>query len=213
VNGPRAYRDRVPTPAEIMSFDEGTPPPGATPWVGGAGPSRAVTVVDPDPVWPAHYAELEARLRAALGARVLTVDHIGSTSVPGLAAKPVIDIDLVVADTTDEDAFVPALEEVGFALHAREPWWGGHRLLRATAPACHLHVFPPEHAAPWRDRIFRDHLRRTPGDVELYARAKWEASAAATAAGEDGMQYNRRKQDVIRAIHHRAFVAAGLLAG
>ncbi len=201
----------MPTPAEIMSFEEGTPPPGVTPWVGGAGPSRMVVVVDPDPSWPARYDGLAALIRSALGPRVLALDHIGSTSVPGLAAKPVVDIDLVVADTTDEEAYVPALEAVGFALHAREPWWGGHRLLRHPDPACHLHVFPPEHAAPWRDRLFRDHLRRTPEDLELYARTKREASAATTAAREDGIQYNRRKQDVIREIHHRAFVAAGLL--
>lgn len=203
----------MPTPAEIVSFDEGTPPPGATPWVGGVGPSRRITVVDPDPAWAGWYDVLAARVHSALGARVLTLDHIGSTSVPGLAAKPVVDIDLVVADTTDEAAYVPPLAGAGFVLHAREPWWGEHRLFRAADPACHLHVFPPEHAAPWRDRVFRDHLRRSPDDRDLYARAKREASAASTAAGEDGMQYNRRKQDVVRAIHHRAFLAAGLIPG
>lgn len=207
------YRGAVPTPQQIASFaDDVEPPPGASPYVGGAGPSRVFEVVAPDPAWPDHYAELAARVRAALGTRVLALDHIGSTSVPGLAAKPVVDLDLVVADPADEESYVPALEATGFVLAIREPWWWEHRLLRADAPAANLHVFGPDSPAPWRDRVFRDWLRVCADDRELYAATKQEAARAALGAGEHVMQYNARKQAVVREIHHRAFVAAGLLS-
>jgi GrpB-like predicted nucleotidyltransferase (UPF0157 family) len=72
---------------------------------------------------------------------VLQLEHVGSTSVPGLAAKPVIDIDLTVADPGRERDYVPALEMIGFRLMIREPWWHGHRMLQADEPPCNLHVF------------------------------------------------------------------------
>ncbi|NHA68576.1 GrpB family protein [Phycicoccus sp. CMS6Z-2] len=170
-----------------------------------------VAVVDPDPSWPQQYAQLAELVRSALGLRVLTLDHVGSTSVPGLAAKPVIDIVLVVADPDAEDAYVPPLEAAGFVHWIREPWFEGHRMLRHTDPAANLHVFGPDSPAPFRDRVFRDWLRACDEDRDRYATVKREASAAAVAAGEHGMQYNARKEAVIREIHHRAFVAAGLL--
>ncbi len=202
----------MPTPQQIATFADDTPPPGASPWVAG-GPSPMVAVVDPDPAWPLWFDRLEARVREALGQRVLGLDHIGSTSVPGLAAKPVVDVDLVVADPDDEAGYVPALEGVGFVLWVREPWWDGHRLLRHDDPRCNLHVFGPDSAGPWRDRVFRDHLRSHDEDRDRYAAAKREASAAAVAAGEHAMAYNARKEEVLREIHRRAFTAAGLSAG
>jgi len=207
------YRGQVPDAAIIASFEDEDPPPGESPWVDGLGPTRQVTVVDPDPGWPRVFAALAGVVRGALGPRALQLEHMGSTSVPGLAAKPIIDIDLVVADPADEPAYVPPLVAAGFVLRVREPWWWQHRMLRLDGPLCNLHVVGPDSPVPWRDRVFRDHLRRCPDDRELYARAKREASRAALAAGEHGMQYNRRKQDVVREIHHRAFVAAGLLPG
>ncbi len=200
------------TAEQIASFPDDTPPPGCSPWVAG-GPSPMVAVVDADPAWPAWFDRLESVVRGALGLRVLGLDHIGSTSVPDLPAKPVIDIDLVVADPDDEGGYVPALEAAGFVLWVREPWWDGHRLLRHPEPACNLHVFGPDSAGPWRDRVFRDWLRTHDGDRDRYAAVKREASAAAVAAGEHAMGYNARKQDVIREIHARAFTAAGLVVG
>jgi GrpB-like predicted nucleotidyltransferase (UPF0157 family) len=76
-----------------------------------------------------------------LGWRVLQLEHVGSTSVPGLAAKPVIGIDLTVADPGREQDYVPALEAARFQLLIREPWWYGHLMLRADQPPCNLHVF------------------------------------------------------------------------
>src|SRR5207342_161333 len=80
-----------------------------------------IVVADYNPAWPEWFARAEEQIRAALGDRVLLLEHVGSTSVPDLPAKPLIDIDLVVADTTDEDAYVPSLEAAGYVLRVREP--------------------------------------------------------------------------------------------
>jgi len=82
--------------------------------VAGAGPGTGIEVTDPDPGWPRRYDRLAGRIREALGWRVLQLEHVGSTAVPGLAAKPVIDIDLTVADPGRERDYVPALETAGF---------------------------------------------------------------------------------------------------
>jgi GrpB-like predicted nucleotidyltransferase (UPF0157 family) len=201
----------MPSRAEIVSFDDSPPPPGADPWVAGAAPAIDIDVTDADPSWPGQYSLLAGRIREALGWRALQLEHVGSTSVPGLPAKPIIDIDLTVADPGREQGYVPALEEIGFRLEIREPWWHGHRLLRADEPACNLHVFGFDSPELVKHRIFRDWLRGNPDERERYAAAKLEAASRANAAGEHVMQYNARKQQVIREIYHRAFVAAGLL--
>jgi GrpB-like predicted nucleotidyltransferase (UPF0157 family) len=201
----------MPSRAEIVSPADPAPPPGADPWVPGAAPAVGIEVTDPDPDWPRLYAGLAGRIRQALGWRVLQLEHVGSTAVPGLPAKPVIDIDLTVADPGREQYYVPALEPIGFRLVIREPWWYGHRALRADEPRCNLHVFGFDSPEPVRHRIFRDWLRGNPGERDRYAAAKRQAASAANAAGEHVMQYNARKQQVIREIYHRAFLATGLL--
>jgi len=200
----------VPSRLEIITFDDAPAPPGESPWVPGAGPAVGVEVVDPDPAWTHLYDDLAGRIRIALGWRVLNLEHIGSTAVPGLPAKPIIDIDLTVADPGDEPAYVPALEATGFELRVREPWWYGHRVLRAVEPLCHVHVFGYDSPELVRHRVFRDWLRGNAAERELYARTKREAAAEANAGGEHAMQYNARKARVVREIYRRAFVAAGL---
>src|SRR3954452_4309340 len=124
-----------PTNAEITRHHDDRPPPGADPWVPGVAdvPYR-IRVVEYDEGWPADFDRVAARLRDALGDRVLDVHHVGSTSVPGLPAKPVIDIDLVVADPADEPSYLPDLRAAGFIHRIREPWWHEHRLLRYDDP-------------------------------------------------------------------------------
>lgn len=201
----------VPDPRDVVTFHDPPPPPGVSPWVPGAEPHLVEPVVEPDPAWAGWFETVAERVREALGWRAIAVEHVGSTAVPGLPAKPVVDVDLVVADSDDEDAYVPALTAVGFALRVREPWWFGHRLLAAEDPRCNLHVFGLDSPEPVKHRIFRDWLRGNAAEREVYARAKREASSASTAAGEHGMQYNARKEQVVRAIYLRAFAAAGLL--
>jgi GrpB-like predicted nucleotidyltransferase (UPF0157 family) len=201
----------VPSWAEIVSFADSAPPPGADLWVPGAVPAVGIEVTDPDPAWPRQYDELADRIREALGWRVLQLEHVGSSAVPGLAAKPVIDIDLTVADPGRERDYIPALETIGFRLVIREPWRYGHRALVADQPRCNLHVYGFDSPEPVRHRMFRDWLRGNPQERECYAAAKRRAASAANAAGEHVMQYNARKQQVILEIYHRAFAAAGLL--
>ena len=201
----------MPTRSEVVTFDDAEPPPGASAWLPGAAPATGIDVVDHDPGWPQQFGELAGRIRGALGDGALRVEHVGSTSVPGLAAKPIIDIDLEVIDTSDEAAYIPALEALGFRHVIREPWWYGHRCLVADPPRCNLHVFTFDSAEAARHRIFRDWLRTNPDDVERYDAAKRRAADEANVAGEHVMDYNARKQQVVREIYARAFRAAGLL--
>src|SRR6266516_2631578 len=121
--------------------------------------SGPVELVEYDPAWPEQYAREEKKIRKALGRRALQVEHTGSTSVPGLAAKPIIDIVLVVEDATDEAGYVPDLESEGYDLRAREPAWYEHRMLKGRDPAVNLHVFPAKCEEVPRMLAFRDHLR------------------------------------------------------
>ena len=136
-----------------------------------------IRVVDYDPDWPRQFTSEANKIRAALGDRVLLLEHAGSTSVPGLAAKPIIDIVLVVADTADETAYVPDLERAGYVLRIREPDWYQHRVLKGAAPDVNLHVFPPDCAEVDRMLLMRDWLRADAADRELYARTKRELAA------------------------------------
>lgn len=200
----------MPSIDDIITFQDDAPPPGESAWVI-ASPPRHIEVVASDPTWPAQFERMADRLRDVLGPRALEIIHIGSTSVPGLAAKPIIDIDLIVADPADEAAWLPPLEAAGYVLTIREPWWHQHRLVKAESPAGNIHVFGPDSPEPWKNRIFRDHLRRNESDRNLYAETKRRAAEASNAGGESTMDYNRRKQEVIREIYARAFVAAGLI--
>jgi GrpB-like predicted nucleotidyltransferase (UPF0157 family) len=195
---------------EIVTFDDAPPPPGASPWVAGQGPMTELRLVPADPSWPEKYMMLAAVITEALGDSAFGIEHVGSTSVPGLLAKPVIDIDLTVADSRNEQAYVPALERRGFVLVVREPWWYAHRCLRREDPACNLHVFSPDCPETERHRLFRDWLRSNPEDRALYAAAKTGAAADTRATGGHTMDYNARKEFVIREIYGRAFRALGL---
>lgn len=201
----------VATAREIVTFDDAPPPPGESPWVSTLGPTTDFRVVAADPAWPATYVALANVITAALGDHAVAIEHVGSTSIPGLEAKPVIDIDLTVADSADESAYLPALEGCGFVLTVREPWWYGHRCLQHTDRSCNLHVFSPGCAEVERHRIFRDWLRSHPDDRSLYAGAKAAAADETRAAGGHVMDYNARKESVIREIYDRAFRALGLL--
>jgi GrpB-like predicted nucleotidyltransferase (UPF0157 family) len=180
--------------------------------VPGAAPDTRLVLADPDPDWPQHYDRLAGRIRDALGWRVLQLDHVGSTSVAGLPAEPIIDIDLTVADPGREQDYIPALEAIGLRHVVREPWWYGHRMLRSDRPLCNLHVFGFDSPELVKHRIFRDWLRGNPADRDLYAAVKRRAASEASAAGEHAQeQYKARRQPVVREIYRRAFVAAGLL--
>jgi GrpB-like predicted nucleotidyltransferase (UPF0157 family) len=133
-----------------------------------------IDLVDHDPAWPALFAREARRIAAALGHRALAIEHVGSTSVTGLAAKPIIDVLLVVADSSDEDAYAPSLEAVGYVLRIREPDWYEHRMLKGPDTAVNLHVLSEGCPEIERMLLFRDRLRTNPADRELYERTKRE---------------------------------------
>ncbi|HUS15015.1 MAG TPA: GrpB family protein [Chloroflexia bacterium] len=127
-----------------------------------------------DPAWP-HLFDREAhRIRTALGDQALQIEHVGSTSVPGLAAKPLIDILLVVPNSADEPAYVPVLEAAGYILRVREPDWYEHRLFKGPDTNINLHTFSPGCPEITRMLQFRDWLRGHPADRERYERTKRE---------------------------------------
>ncbi|WP_329248829.1 GrpB family protein [Actinoallomurus sp. NBC_01490] len=127
-----------------------------------------------DPEWPRLFAREAERIRAVLDDRALRVEHVGSTSVPGLAAKPIIDIVLVVSDSADEPSYVPALEAAGYVVRIREPDWFEHRLFKGPDTDINLHVFSVGAAEIDRMVRFRDRLRASDTDREYYARTKRE---------------------------------------
>jgi GrpB-like predicted nucleotidyltransferase (UPF0157 family) len=199
----------------VSRFDEITRHDDADPdddiWVGGQPTPTPILVVESDPMWPHQFDVLATRIRDVLGDRVLALEHVGSTSVPGLPAKPIIDIDLTVVDSSDEVAYVPALERVGFVLTIREPRWHQHRCLTSTDPKSNVHVWCPGSPEAIRHTMFRDWLRTYPDDRARYADAKRSAADVSTAAGEAVMDYNVRKQPVIREILDEMFRAHGML--
>jgi GrpB-like predicted nucleotidyltransferase (UPF0157 family) len=133
-----------------------------------------IVLADYDPAWPERYRREAGRVRAALGDRVLLLEHVGSTSVPGLAAKPIVDMVLEVADSADERAWLPALEAAGYVLVIREPGWYQHRVLKGPDTDVNLHVFSRGCPEVRRMLAFRDHLRADRSDRELYERTKRE---------------------------------------
>jgi GrpB-like predicted nucleotidyltransferase (UPF0157 family) len=127
-----------------------------------------------DPKWPRLYEREAERIGHALGPKMLRIEHVGSTSVPGLAAKPLIDIVLVVADTTDEEAYVPRLEAAGYVLRIREPDWFEHRLFKGPDTNVNVHTFSEGCEEVDRMIGFRDWLRTHDDDRDLYLAAKRE---------------------------------------
>lgn len=163
--------------------------------------SRPVVLVDYDPGWPALY-QLEAdRIGGALGDKVVRLEHIGSTSVPGLVAKPVIDIVLEVADSAVETDYLPALTAAGYRLVAREPDWYEHRYLKGPDTNINLHVYSAGCPMVDKDVAFRDWLRSHDPDRALYARTKRELAGRPWTYVQ---QYAEAKTDVILQILQRA---------
>lgn len=138
---------------------------------------QAIVIAAYDPAWPRRFDREEAKVRAALGPAALSVEHVGSTSVPGLAAKPIVDMLLVVEDSGDEDSYLPALEEAGYVLRVREPDFEEHRMFRTPEKDVHIHVLSPDSREGKRLLLLRDHLRRNEEDRELYADTKRELAS------------------------------------
>jgi GrpB-like predicted nucleotidyltransferase (UPF0157 family) len=163
--------------------------------------NKAIFLAAPDPSWPLAYADAEAAVRVALGERALTLEHVGSTSVPHLVAKPILDILLLVADSADESAYVPDLEAAGYVLFGREPHWQEHRLFKRRGPDINLHVFTIGAVEAERLIKFRNWLRSRPEERERYARVKKELAAKEWEYVQD---YADAKSGVVEEILDRA---------
>lgn len=131
-----------------------------------------ITLAEYDVEWPALFEREAARIRETLGAHVMQLEHVGSTSVPGLAAKPLIDILLVVQASSDEPTYLPALEQRGYVLRIREPDWHQHRMLKGPDTNINLHVFSTGSVEIARMLAFRDWLRVHADDRILYEQTK-----------------------------------------
>jgi len=163
------------------------------------GPERLeVTLHDYDNRWPAVYREHRSRITDALASTDVDIEHIGSTSVVGLAAKPIIDIVVAVDDITAEEDYLEPLLAAGYVLRVREP---GHRLVRTPERDVHVHVYERTNPAVAEYLLLRDHLRTDADDRALYEdtkRALFEQEWA------DMNAYSDAKTDVIEAIKARA---------
>jgi GrpB-like predicted nucleotidyltransferase (UPF0157 family) len=133
-----------------------------------------ITLAPYDPDWTRLFTREADRLRSVLGEEALRIEHVGSTSVPGLVAKPIIDILLVVPDAADEPRYVPQLEAVGYVLRIREPAWFEHRLFKGPDTSINLHTFSSGVAEVERMLRFRDRLRADDAARDRYARTKRE---------------------------------------
>jgi len=156
-----------------------------------------------DAAWPLRYAVEADRVVRVLGSRVLLLEHVGSTSVPGLPAKPILDMLLVVADSAAEEDYVPPMERAGYVLRIREPDWYEHRLFKGPDANINLHVFSVGCVEIGRMLGFRDHLRSDVADRELYARTKRELAAR---HWKYVQEYADAKTEVVEAIISRSRV-------
>lgn len=141
--------------------------------VGELKPNNApITLVKYDPNWPDLFEREAKRIRSVLGSKALQIEHVGSTSVPGLCAKPIIDMILVVENSACEPSYVPVLEAAGYTLRIREPEWFEHRMFKGPDTDINLHVFSSGTSEIDRMLRFRDWLRSNETDREKYAEVK-----------------------------------------
>jgi len=189
-------------PNDVAAYDEDM----AKTWVGPPPTLRTrIEIRDYDPEWPRLFEREAARVRSVLGDRVVRLEHAGSTSVPGLPAKPIIDMVLELPDSSDEPAYLPDMEAAGYTLVIREPEWFEHRVFKGSDSNINLHVFTAGSAEVERMLRFRDWLRSDPADLELYLRTKWELAAR---DWKYVQQYADAKSAVIQEIMARADAAA-----
>jgi GrpB-like predicted nucleotidyltransferase (UPF0157 family) len=180
--------------------------PPETGLIGGA-EKREIRIVAYDPDWPKRFEAHARAIARALGGSSLRVEHIGSTSVPALAAKPIIDILVVVADSADESAYLPQLEAAGYVLRVREPDWNEHRMFRTPGGDVHVHVYSAGCPEVGRNLTFRDRLRRNIDDRRRYERTKRELAAK---EWPDMNAYAEAKTEVIESILAAARAAGEL---
>jgi GrpB-like predicted nucleotidyltransferase (UPF0157 family) len=164
--------------------------------IGGA-ESGPIEIVEHEPLWPTKFQTHAAVVADVLGSAALQIEHIGSTSVPGLAAKSIIDILVVVGNSADENSYLPPLQGAGYELRVREPEWHEHRMFRTAARDVHIHVYSLGCPEIERYLLFRDRLRQNADERRLYEETK---RRLATWAWADMNDYAKAKTAVIENI-------------
>jgi GrpB-like predicted nucleotidyltransferase (UPF0157 family) len=162
---------------------------------------NTINLVSYDPDWPAQFARHASRIREALSEKGLLLEHVGSTSVPGLTAKPVVDMILAVSDSADELSYIPPLEQQGYVLRIREPDWFEHHMLTTARSDVNLHVFSAGCEEIDRMIAFRNWLRTHKGDRILYEKTKLKLAAQRWKYVQD---YADAKSEVVKTILARA---------
>lgn len=158
---------------------------------------RQIDLVDYCPHWPEEFERHRSIIADALGDSALRIEHVGSTSVPGLAAKPIIDILVEVADASDESRYLPQLEKAGYVLRVREPDWHEHWMFRTPNRDVHIHVYSGGCPEIQRNLTFRDRLRRSVEARNRYEKVKRDLAAK---DWSDMNTYARAKSEVIESI-------------
>ncbi len=163
---------------------------------------RVIRIVDYDPEWVLRFQEHAGRIRSVLAEQAKRIEHIGSTSVPGLAAKPIVDMLLVVEDSAKEEAYLPALETAGYQLRVREPEFCEHRMVRTDSLDVHVHILSGGCPEIGRYLVFRDRLRENASDRLMYEQTK---RRLARQDWPDMNAYADAKSDVVESIIAAAF--------
>ena len=159
---------------------------------------REIVLVEHDPAWTRRFSVLRELLVTALADVAIRVEHIGSTAVPGLAAKPIIDMQVAVPDPDQEEPLAAPLQRLGYEIRVREP---GHRMFRTLARDVHVHVWRAGGTDERRHLLFRDWLRHTREDRQRYEEVKRSLSAR---PWEDMNEYAAAKTAVIAELLERA---------
>lgn len=191
----------LPDPHDVAAYDEEL----AKIWAVEPPPLQGrIEIRDYDPEWPRQYEREAARIRSVLGDRILRLEHAGSTSVPGLPAKPIIDIVMELPDSSEEAACLADMEAAGYVLVIREPEWFEHRVFKGPETNVNLHVFTAGSVEVERMLRFRDRLRANPADRDLYAKTKRDLAAR---DWKYMQQYADAKTDIVHEIMARAEAA------
>lgn len=157
-----------------------------------------VIIENYDSRWPQLFETLRSRLSAVLNELADSIEHVGSTAVPGLSAKPIIDIDILLRSSSDLAVVIRKLAEVGYE-HRGDLGVSGREAFRANASNIqhHLYVCPPSSREYVRHIAFRNHLRAHLADANAYALLKREL---ASRFGSDRERYNQAKSEFVQRI-------------
>ncbi|BDR60303.1 GrpB family protein [Lactobacillus xylocopicola] len=163
--------------------------------------NQPIKLVDYDPSWPELFQLEREKITEAMDEKALQIEHVGSTAIPHLCAKPIIDMLLLVPDPSKESTYVPQLEKVGYVLRIREPASEGHRMFIGNKNQLHIHVYGPKSEEARDLVLFRDWLRINQADRLKYQALKEQLAQRSWQTVQD---YADAEGPVITEIKQRA---------